>query len=46
MYDAGNAERVLCDNWPKDGSGLWEGGDPCLPMTDSHRCMAEAITIL
>ena len=33
-----------------DGAGggqeVQEGGDICIPMTDSHQCMAETNTIL
>ena len=37
---------LLCDNlegWDGvgDGKEVQEGGDICIPMTDSHRCMAE-----
>ena len=42
---------MLCDSpegW--DGVGGWreaqEGGDRCIPMADSCRCMAETNTIL
>ena len=42
---------VICDNlegWGGVGGGreIQEGGDVCIPMTDSCCCMAETNTIL
>ena len=51
MYDTGSPKLVLSDNlegWggEGDGMGVQEGGDTCMPMTNSCLCIAEAITIL
>ena len=51
LHDSGSASPVLCDSlegWDGVGGGRGdrEGGDICIPMTDSCWCMAETKTIL
>ena len=47
LFDAGSSNPVLCDNLEDElggGREVQEGGDICVPMTDSHYCMPETNT--
>ena len=50
MYDAGYPKSVLCDNLEGEGGrhvgGVQDGGDVCIPVSDSCCYMAKTITIL
>ena len=50
MYEAGHPKLVLCDNregWGEGGKwGIQGGENACIPVADSYRYMAAAITIL
>ena len=35
LYDARSSNLVLCNNLEGRMGGRWEGGDICIPMTDS-----------
>ena len=48
LYDSGSSNPGLCDNldgWDGmgDGSEGQEGGDICIPMTDSCWCLQKPI---
>ena len=51
MYDTGNPKPGLCDNlegWDGEGGGreVQEGGELCIPMSDSEKAMAPHSSIL
>ena len=51
MHEAGHPKPVFCDNlegivWEGRQEAVEAGGDICIPMANSCRCMAKTITIL
>ena len=50
MHEAGHPKPVLWDNaegwWGGRWEGVQDGGDTCVPVGDSCRCMAKTTTTL